>query len=273
MTRRPAAPALFLLLSFFPLQEALLRVTQVIDGDTIEVEVDGSRERVRYIGIDTPERDDERPEVRAMARRATEANRRLVGGRRVRLEFDAEERDRYGRLLAYVWVGDTLVNERLLREGYAQLLTIPPNVRYAERFLAAQREAREEGLGLWSERAGDVPLGAIPASEAELHVGERATVCGAVTEARHVARTRGRPTFLNFGPPFPRHDFTVVIWGAARERFPHPPEEMFAGREVCVEGTITRYRGTPQIVVEDPEAIRIREAASLRGGTRLRGGG
>lgn len=122
--------------------------TRVIDGDTIEVLVG---ERVRYIGIDTPEL---RPSE-AGAEAATAANRRLVEGRVVRLEMDVQPRDRYGRLLAYVWVGDLLVNEELVRLGYAQVSTYPPNVRYQERLLAAEREARAAGRGLWGAGAGD----------------------------------------------------------------------------------------------------------------------
>lgn len=83
------------------------------------------------------------------------ANRRLVEGKRVRLEYDVEKRDRYGRTLAYVYVGGVMVNERLVRAGYAQVSTYPPNVKYQERFLVAQREAREAGRGLW----GDDPDG------------------------------------------------------------------------------------------------------------------
>ena len=78
-----------------------------------------------------------------------EANRRLVAGRRVRLETDVQARDRYGRLLAYVWVGDVMVNAELVRQGYAQVMTVPPNVRHQELFVKLQREAREAGRGLW----------------------------------------------------------------------------------------------------------------------------
>lgn len=139
---------LVVLLALACVQDATVDVIRVIDGDTIVVEIDGRRERVRYIGIDTAEMDDEREAIVVQARGATEANERLVGGKSVRLEFDVQRRDKYGRLLAYVWVGDTLINEELVRRGYAELLTIPPNVKYAERLAAAlqvAREAREAG--------------------------------------------------------------------------------------------------------------------------------
>jgi len=140
--------SLLVVLALACVQDATVDVLRVVDGDTIVVQIDGRRERVRYIGIDTAEMNDEREAIGVRARDATEANERLVGGKSVRLEFDVQRRDKYGRLLAYVWVGDTLVNEELVRLGYAELLTIPPNVKYAERLAAAlqvAREAREAG--------------------------------------------------------------------------------------------------------------------------------
>lgn len=121
------------------------RVVQVIDGDTVILE-DGTR--VRYIGIDTPEMTDARRVSAADAARA--ANKALVGGRGVRLEFDVQRIDRYGRTLAYVWIGGTLVNETLLRDGWARLLTIPPNVRYVDRLRVAARAGDVQRLLLWS---------------------------------------------------------------------------------------------------------------------------
>ena len=109
---------------------------------------------VRYIGIDTPEtrrREGERwvEDPEPFGPEATQANQRLVEGKRVRLEYDAQTRDRYGRLLAYVYLEDEMVNARLLQEGYATLLTIPPDVRYAQRFRLLAQEARRERRGLW----------------------------------------------------------------------------------------------------------------------------
>lgn len=130
---------------------AQARVTRVVDGDTIVVRVDGRRERVRYIGIDTPESVKPGTPVQCFAKAASAENERLVEGRSVRLEFDRERRDRYGRLLAYIVRSDGLaVNAALLRGGFAETLVFPPNTRHAGQFAAIERQARARGAGLWS---------------------------------------------------------------------------------------------------------------------------
>jgi len=124
-------------------------VTRVVDGDTIHVKLGDRVEKVRYIGVNTPEVHHPSKGEEPGGRAAAEMNRRLVGGQRVRLERDVQARDRHGRLLAYVWVGDAMVNAELVRLGYAQVMTIPPNVKHQELFTKLQREAREAGRGLW----------------------------------------------------------------------------------------------------------------------------
>jgi len=126
-------------------------VERVVDGDTIRVRLGEGVEVVRYIGADTPETVHPIQEVEPYGRAASEANRALVEGKVVRLYFDVERRDRYGRLLAYVCAGEVFVNAELLRQGFAQLLTVPPNVRFVDLFVRLQREAREAGRGLWRE--------------------------------------------------------------------------------------------------------------------------
>ena len=122
-------------------------MTRVVDGDTIRI----GEERIRLIGVDTPESVKPGTPVECFAKKASAFTKRFVLGRRVTLELDVEQRDRYGRLLAYVHrAGDrAFLNAELVREGYASVLTVPPNVRYASRFLALQRRAREERRGLW----------------------------------------------------------------------------------------------------------------------------
>ena len=127
------------------------RVVRVIDGDTIQVCCIGwTRESIRYIGIDTPETGDPTKSFAVYGKEAREANRKLVDGKSVRLEFDVQQRDRHGRLLAYVYLEDgSFVNARLVEQGYAQVMTVPPNVKYQELFLKLQQEARTASRGLW----------------------------------------------------------------------------------------------------------------------------
>ena len=127
-------------------------VVRVVDGDTIAVRLRGRAERVRYIGVDTPESVKPGTPVQCFAHAAAAENARLVAGERVRLVRDVEARDRFGRLLAYVYrVRDgRFVNAELARRGYARTLTIPPNVRFADRLARLARAARAAGRGLWT---------------------------------------------------------------------------------------------------------------------------
>jgi len=128
------------------------RVVRIVDGDTIEVRLGATREKVRYIGVDAPETKHPAKGVQCYGRQASERNARLVAGEQVRLVRDVEERDRYGRLLAYVYrVRDRLfVNAELARRGYARPLPIAPDLRHADRFAELARDARRQGRGLWS---------------------------------------------------------------------------------------------------------------------------
>lgn len=139
-----------------------VRVSRGVDGDTIHVVMpDGTDEKVRFIGVDTPESTVRHDPFGKEASDYT--RRRLPVGTRIWLETDVGARDRYGRLLAYIWLapptgrGATeirakMFNAQLLEEGYAVLMTVPPNVRYVELFRVLQREARSANRGLWRLR-------------------------------------------------------------------------------------------------------------------------
>jgi micrococcal nuclease len=162
-------PLLLLLFSFLlPAvtvgQTFTVEVIRVIDGDTIKVDLQGQTESVRLIGIDTPEsrvndkamRDSERSgqDLAAIVSQGKEATAftrsRVKKGDTVRLETDVQLRDKYHRLLAYVWLPDgTMLNEAIVRAGYAQPVTYPPNVKYQSIFLEAARDARKNRRGLW----------------------------------------------------------------------------------------------------------------------------
>ena len=131
------------------------RVTRVVDGDTIHVDLDGVDTTIRLIGMDTPEKEGPYTHEECFGREASAYTERALAGRDIQLEFDVEPTDRYDRTLAYVWLDGELFDERIVADGYAVVATFPPNVKYVDRFLSAERAARDGGLGLW----GSCPAG------------------------------------------------------------------------------------------------------------------
>lgn len=126
------------------------KVIRVIDGDTIKVDFDDKPESVRFIGINTPEINQAPQDTVAYGKSAADFVKKLLKGKKVRLAFDIRKRDKYGRLLAYVYTEDgTFVNAELVRQGFALAKTVPPDVRYEALFTVLQREARKNYKGLW----------------------------------------------------------------------------------------------------------------------------
>ncbi len=170
-------------------------VVRVVDGDTIIVDRGHGEERLRYIGVDTPETVDPGSPVEWMGPEATAANKRLVEGQTVVLEKDVSETDQFDRLLRYVWVTDggswTLVNLALLAQGVAQVATFPPDVRYVDLYLAQQTAAREAEIGLWGAAPTPEPTAA-PTPE---------------PTARPTAKPTKKPSSGNCDPSYP--DFCV----------------------------------------------------------------
>ena len=123
-----------------------VRVAKVVDGDTIKLE---NGKTVRYIGIDTPETVHPSKPIQCYGKEASNKNKELVEGKEIEIEKDVSETDKYSRLLRYIWIEDIFVNEYLVREGFAQSSSYPPDVKYQDRFREAERRAREEDKGLW----------------------------------------------------------------------------------------------------------------------------
>ncbi len=231
---------------------AVFYVSKVLDGDTIQL---SNGRCVRYIGIDTPEVREKqgedwvyKPEEHALE--AKELNRGLVEGKEVRLEFDIVRVDKYGRWLAYVFIDDRMVNEELLRQGYASLYTYPPNVKYVDRLVAAQREARQKKRGLWEIYEIITP------EQAGQHIGEFATVKGRVVGSYQSSKV----TFLNFGENW-REDFTAVIFTSNLNQFKKlgiEPVNYYKDKQVEVVGKIKFYNG-PEIVINHPSQIKVVE--------------
>ncbi len=134
------------------------RVVKVIDGDTIDVEIDGQVYTVRYLGVDCPETDCD------MGRVATDINKAFVEGKTVELEKDVSETDKYDRLLRYVYVGGVFVNAELIRLGYAHAVTLPPDLVHADELLQLEQDARLEGAGIWDQGESPTPVPPTPQS-------------------------------------------------------------------------------------------------------------
>ena len=134
----------------------LALVKRVIDGDTIELE---SGQKVRYIGIDTPELHNPKNNIQCFGEEAKSINQKLVEGKIIRLEKDVSETDQYNRLLRYVFLPDTnnasssglFINQFLIEEGYALIATFPPDIKYAEFFRKKQKLAKDKNIGLWKQ--------------------------------------------------------------------------------------------------------------------------
>nr|WP_236619574.1 thermonuclease family protein [Bacillus sp. 1NLA3E] len=134
-----------------PVQGQTAKVISVTDGDTIKVQLaNGLTEKVRLILVDTPETKHPRLGVQPFGKEASNFTSKELTGKDVTLELDVGQRDQYGRLLAYVWFGNTLFNERLLEEGLARVAVFPPNTKYVDRFREVQKKAQASGIGIWS---------------------------------------------------------------------------------------------------------------------------
>lgn len=127
------------------------KIVKVVDGDTMDIMVDGKKERIRLLLVDTPETVHPNKQVEPFGPEASAFAKEMLEDQDVHIELDVSERDKYGRLLCYLWVGDQMFNEMLLERGLARVAYVyPPNVKYGDQFRAIQDEAREKELGIWS---------------------------------------------------------------------------------------------------------------------------
>jgi micrococcal nuclease len=225
-------------------------VRHVIDGDTVEL---SNGDMVRYIGIDTPEMRERKGSEwiynpMPYAEKAKEFNKILVEGKSVRLEYDVQKKDKYNRILAYVYTGDKMVNAEIVREGLAMIYTYPPNVRYVEKFLEAQKEARDNKKGLWL----GLEENKISALEAKNNIGkirivESEVISTYLTEKILILKCKN-----NFKIVLYKNNIPPDMKDMARS-----PNKYFKGKTVRVYGIIKKYKGYPEIVVHDMSQLEI----------------
>lgn len=228
-------------------------VREVIDGDTVTI--DGFDTSVRYLGIDTPEMLTEDSPGDPLAEKARNLNRRIVNGKKVRLEFDKQKYDDYGRLLSNVFVDNTFVNEEIVRSGLARALIIKPNEKYASRILEAEKQAKRERRGIWGNLSKLNPPPEnkrflIKPSQASRYVGERVVVRGKITDFRK----SNKVLVLNM-----EDDLDLVIFPNSWDNFSFfgiIPEKYYVGEPVEVIGRVKMYKGTPEIIISHPISIR-----------------
>lgn len=286
--------------------EGTFRISRVLDGDTIVLD---NGETVRLIGVDAPEIHHPEIPVQRFAKESKEFLKQLAEGKECILEYEPDNiRDKYERLLAYVYVGDCLINAEMIRRGYAYAYTKFPFHRFDE-FLTLEHEARGHQYGLWSislrdgrianlinryeslniegrkkldkvleELAQKYPAN-LPLSEeknnqpstaasmtskgeryviswqdADKYYGKYATVEGTIVGTYNSEKV----CFLNFHPDYKNH-FTAVIFASAFPYFPENPETYYEGKKVYVSGYIKKYKGKPEIILNDSSQIEVFE--------------
>jgi micrococcal nuclease len=243
------AVTLFLSSPVASAESSRYKVKDVVDGDTVKLY---NGQAVRYLGIDTPEMKKRRgktwiysPEPFAVD--AVDFNKRMVQGKTVRLEFDRRHEDKYDRWLCYVFDGSVMVNEELLRSGYAVITILSPNIKYTDRLVAAQAEAIAARRGMWKD------LKAMGADDALDHVGSVVRIRGKV-KGTSVGKNA---LYINFECAG-KKAVPVVIWGYNLYFFEqaHIEPEDFKGKEIEVTGKVKDFNG-PVLVVFHPSQIRV----------------
>lgn len=249
------------------------KVYSVIDGDTIRVKIDGKVEPVRLIGVDTPELSGPHTEAECFGAEASARTRELLSGKQVRLKPDnaLNDRDTYDRLLRYVYLEDTSINQLLIEEGYGFEYTFKKPYAYQNEFRRAHRQASEAGRGLWAPDTCDgqteeidpnidrnqstgavTPAeGCILYTQAPDHINEHVCVTGIVD---HVFTSRSNTTFINFCRDYRECAFSAIVFEDDKHKFPDVHD--LDGKKVTLEGRLQTYEGRPQIILKQKVQIR-----------------
>lgn len=225
-------------------------VRYAIDGDTVEL---SNGDKVRYIGMDTPEiRERKGSEwiYKSMpyAEEAREFNKMLVEGKSVRMEYDVQKKDKYNRVLAYVYIGDKMVNIEMVKQGFAMIYTYPPNVRYVQRFIEAQKEARDNKKGLWS----GFEESKISTSQAKNNIGMMRIIESEVMDTYLTEKLLILKLKDNFKVVIYKNNIPLSMKDMGRS-----PNKYFKGKTVKVYGIIKKYKGHPEIALHDMSQLEI----------------
>jgi len=232
-------------------------VTEVVDGDTITV---SGGERIRLIGIDAPELDEDHYQESKLY-----LTSRILQ-KEIKLEGDGVDKGRYGRSLRYVWLDGELINAEIVREGLAIAKQYDvDNNKYQHLIADAEKEAIENRIRIWATVPGEESYSqdaespdrqVISYLDAKKYIGETITVEGTVVGT--FKYTDGDIIFLNFHDPYKGY-FTVVIWSDNWDRFPQSPDIYYDNKKIRVTGEIIEHDGSPEMVVRDISQIEIVE--------------
>ncbi|MBU7019333.1 MAG: thermonuclease family protein [Theionarchaea archaeon] len=222
--------------------------TSIIDGDTFRL---ANGETVRLIGIDAPELS------QPGGKESREYLAQLILNKGVTLEKGSKDRDKYNRLLRFVYIGDICINEEMIRQGYAEARYLTDSIR--EYYIQLEIEAEIAKAGLWSENIfqprlnlkweEDIPV--ITWSEAHNYYNQYVIVEGTIVDTYN----SGIVCFLNFDTNY--YYFTAVIFASDFLGFPFIPEVFYLGKKVYIIGIIKEYNGSPEIIVKTPDQIKI----------------
>ncbi len=227
-----------------------IKVIKVIDGDTVKL---SNGKLLRYIGIDTPEiRIRKNGEFvyspQPFALEAKAYNEKLTENRFVRIEFDVQKKDKYGRLLGYCFADGVFVNAKLIEDGYAVLYTFPPNTAHTDFFAKLQKEARKNKRGLWGSYE------VIAHHQAADHINQIRTIRGEVVDTYQSQKC----VYLNFGKNY-KKDFTVVIFNNSLNEFIDKnidPATFYKNKLIEVTGKVKEYNG-PEVIINHPNEITV----------------
>jgi micrococcal nuclease len=222
---------------------------KIIDGDTFRL---ANGDTVRLIGIDAPELSQPGGEV------SREYLAHLLLGKPITLERGSEDRDKYSRLLRFVYINDLCINEEMIRQGYAEARYLPENP-IRDYYLQLEMQAEVTKAGLWSNNVfqsrsrinWDANLPVITWAEAENYNNQYVIIEGTIVDAYN----SGIVCFLNFHTD--DQYFTAVIFACDFPEFSYPPDTYYLGKKVHIIGIIKEYKGSPEIIVKTPDQIKI----------------
>ena len=254
MRKTPFILLILLIFGFLFSANQSIKLLKIYDGDTILISLNGKQERIRFTGINTPEIAHPRYHKigEFFGKEAKNHLKRILKKHQIiRLEFDVNKRDKYQRLLAYIFLDNgKMLNELMVEDGYAYTYNFPPNIKYKNLFSKAETYAQFNHLGLWKNRVKRISATNI--KKLSKNLGRYVEVTGYVTDTYKSKKA----IYLNFGKNY-KKDFTVVIFKNCWNLFGKNPEKFYKYKKIKITGKLNNYNG-PEIIVSKKNQIEIK---------------